>query len=81
MSKFKVYRIVEERTKHQDPVFYIQRYRRFLGWFTETWEDYSESGSSTYRLDFNTKDRAKKYIEINFMKPEIIHHESFHITK
>jgi hypothetical protein len=81
MSKFKIYRVIEERVKHRDPVFYIEKYHWLWKWRKLTTEYIDEFGSSIYLISFPSNLKAHQYIETNFMKPEIIHHLSYHIAK
>lgn len=77
MSKFKVYRIIEERVRNRKPRFYIQRHHWIGGWWTLTVYD----GNTTYRRGFDTHREAREYVETYLMKPEVIHHEAYHIKK
>jgi hypothetical protein len=81
MSKFKVYRVIEERVKHKDPVFYIEKYHWLWKWRKLTERHWTSSGDSTYVKSFPSNLKAHQYIETNFMKPEIIHHLSYYIAK
>jgi hypothetical protein len=73
----KVYRIIEERIRHKEPRFFIQKYIPIIGW----WELTEPGEHTSYRRDFISHRKAKEYIETHLMKPEIIHHEAYHIAK